>query len=155
VARTRDWHAFSGGGTAASTVNSLALFAASQPTGATLQRIVGTVDLHWYATSAEPRTLDVRMGIRRGNVNVDPTVATVNTEPESWVWFQHRRLGRTITAADSGEFRYSLHTFEVDTQGMRDMSGSGARFMIARATLASATSVLTWHFSGRALILNP
>jgi hypothetical protein len=155
VARTRDWYAFSAGSTATPTVNGVDMLGGAAAVGSTLQRIVGVVDLQWYATGAEARITDVQMGIRIGNALSAPNLTNVNSQPETWMWFQHRRMGRTITAATAGEFRYAFMEIPIDVQGMRLLDGISAWFNITRTVANSGTNTLTWLISGRALLLNP
>jgi hypothetical protein len=155
VARTRDWYAFSGGGTLTPTVAGIDLLGGAAASGSTLQRIVGVVDLQWYATGAEPRITDVQLGIRIGNALSAPSVTNVNSQPETWMWFAHRRLGRTITAGSAGEFRYAFMEIPIDVQGMRLLDGISVWINATRTVANSATNTVTWLASGRALLLNP
>jgi hypothetical protein len=95
------------------------------------------------------------MGIRIGNALSAPSLTNVNSQPETWMFFQHRRLARTITAGTAGEFRHARLEIPVDVQGMRLLDGISAWFNFTRTVANSGTNTLTWHFAGRALLLNP
>lgn len=155
MARTREWVAWSGGGTASTTHQSLDISGGSRASGTTLQRVVGHLDANWYATGSQPRVTDYEFGIVAASSGVSPTVANVNFAPEAWVFFLHRRFARTIEGADATAFRYSFQATPVDVQGMRLVGGLTLWFVFRRVVADASDNRVTWLAGGRSLFLLP
>ena len=147
--------AWSGGGTASTTHQSLDISGGQRAAGTTLQRVVGHLDANWYATGAQPRVTDYEFGIVVASAGVSPTVASVNFAPEAWVFFLHRRFARTIVGAEATEFRYAISATPIDVQGMRLCGGLSVWFVFRRVVADSSSNRVTWLAGGRSLFLLP
>jgi hypothetical protein len=155
MARQRVWVAWSGGGTASTTVQDLDIGGGTRASGTTVQRVVGILDVSWYATSAQPRVTDYEVGIHTGTSAIAPSVTNANASPGPWMFFLHRRLSRTIAGADASEYRWAIQETPIDVQGMRDVGGVKLHLVFRRVVADASDNRITWLAGGRSLLLLP